>query len=49
MGSTGRADLLALGAAVAPFIFTTTLERLAIVRGDTLLGGREALWQAPRN
>jgi putative inorganic carbon (hco3(-)) transporter len=38
--------ILAFGVAVAPFIFSTTLERLAIVRGDTLLGGREALWQA---
>jgi putative inorganic carbon (hco3(-)) transporter len=38
--------VLALGAAVAPLILQTTLERFAVVRGDTMLGGREALWQA---
>jgi putative inorganic carbon (HCO3(-)) transporter len=38
--------IIAVGAIIAPFIFSTTLERFAIVRGDTLLGGREALWQA---
>jgi len=37
---------LAFGAAFSPFLFSTTLERFAIVRGDTLLGGREAIWQA---
>jgi O-antigen ligase len=38
--------VLALGAASVPLIFTTTLERFAGTPGDTLLGGREALWQA---
>jgi O-antigen ligase len=38
--------ILGLGAVITPFIFTTTMERFAVTRGDTLLGGREALWQA---
>jgi putative inorganic carbon (HCO3(-)) transporter len=38
--------ILALGAITAPFLFATTWERFAVIRGDTLLGGREALWQA---
>jgi O-antigen ligase len=38
--------VLVLGLILAPFLFSTTLERFAIERGDTLLGGREALWQA---
>jgi putative inorganic carbon (HCO3(-)) transporter len=38
--------ILALAAITAPFIFSTTLERFAVTQGDTLLGGREALWQA---
>lgn len=38
--------LLALSVVSIPALFTTTLERFAVVRGDTLLGGREALWQA---
>jgi O-antigen ligase len=38
--------ILAVGLILVPFVFSTTLERFVIVRGDTLLGGREALWQA---
>jgi putative inorganic carbon (HCO3(-)) transporter len=38
--------IVAVGALLVPFVFSTTLERFGIVRGDTLLGGREALWQA---
>jgi len=30
----------------APSIFTTLVERFAVVRGDTALGGREVLWEA---
>ncbi len=41
--------VLMLGAILAPLLFTTTLERFAINRGDTLLGGREALWLATWN
>jgi O-antigen ligase len=32
-----------------PIFFETTLGRFAIERGDTILGGREALWQASSN
>jgi putative inorganic carbon (HCO3(-)) transporter len=40
-------SMLAVGAMVAPFIFSTTVERFLVrERWDTLLGGREALWQA---
>lgn len=38
--------LLALGAISLPVLFATTVERFTVVGGDTLLGGREALWQA---
>jgi putative inorganic carbon (HCO3(-)) transporter len=38
--------ILVLAAITAPFIFLTVLERFAVEPGDTLLGGREALWQA---
>ncbi len=38
--------ILAMGIAVAPLLFATTLQRFAVVRGDTPLGGRESLWQA---
>ena len=38
--------VLALGAVLAPLLFSTTLERFAVTPGDTVLGGREALWQA---
>ena len=38
--------ILAAGIVIAPFLFSTTLERFTVIRGDTLLGGREALWQA---
>jgi len=38
--------VLALGVAIAPFIFQITLERFAVTAKDTVLGGREALWQA---
>jgi putative inorganic carbon (HCO3(-)) transporter len=41
--------VMALGVILAPLLFSTTLERFAIPRGDTLLGGREALWQATWN
>lgn len=37
---------IALGVVLAPLLFVTILERFAVVPGDTLLGGREALWQA---
>jgi O-antigen ligase len=37
---------LALGVILAPFLFSITLDRFAIMPGDTLLGGREALWRA---
>jgi putative inorganic carbon (hco3(-)) transporter len=39
--------VMAPGAIIlAPFFFSTTLERFATEEGGTLLGGREALWQA---
>jgi putative inorganic carbon (HCO3(-)) transporter len=38
--------VLALGAILVPFLFSTTLQRFVGTPGDTLLGGREALWQA---
>jgi len=38
--------ILGLAAVSAPFVFSTTMERFAVTRGDTLLGGREAIWQA---
>jgi putative inorganic carbon (hco3(-)) transporter len=38
--------ILVLAVIVAPFIFITTLQRFAVTPGDTLLGGRETLWQA---
>lgn len=41
--------VLVLGVILAPLLFSTTLERFAIPRGDTLFGGREALWQATWN
>lgn len=41
--------LLAFGGILVPFLFTTTLDRFLITRGDTLLGGREVLWQATWN
>jgi putative inorganic carbon (HCO3(-)) transporter len=34
------------GIILAPQVLVTILERLAIQQGDTLLGGREVLWQA---
>ena len=37
--------ILVLGIVIAPILFTTTFQRFAIERGDTLLGGREQLWQ----
>jgi O-antigen ligase len=40
---------LALGAISAPFVLSTTLERFAGMHGDTLLGGREAIWQGTWN
>jgi len=44
----GIVGLLILVAAVivAPFVLSTTLSRFTDTTGDTLLGGREALWQA---
>jgi putative inorganic carbon (HCO3(-)) transporter len=38
--------VLALGAILAPLLFSTTLARFTGTTGDTILGGREALWQA---
>ena len=38
--------VVVLGVILSPFLFSTTLERFALVNGDTLLGGREVLWQA---
>ncbi|HOG47927.1 MAG TPA: O-antigen ligase family protein [Anaerolineae bacterium] len=38
--------MLAVAAISAPLLFSTTLERFTALRGDTLLGGREALWKA---
>lgn len=38
--------ILMLAVIVAPFIFITTIQRFAVTPGDTLLGGRETLWQA---
>lgn len=40
---------LMLGFFLTPVIFSTTLARFDISQGDTLLGGREALWQATWN
>jgi O-antigen ligase len=36
-------------AAAAPLLFTTILERFAVTSGDTMLGGREVIWQAGWN
>jgi O-antigen ligase len=46
--SWGKLGLLILVvvAVTAPFVFSTLMERLAVERGDTFLGGREGLWQA---
>lgn len=41
--------VLVLGVLLTPLLFSTTLDRFALVQGDTLLGGREALWQATLN
>lgn len=38
--------ILILASVSTSFIFATTLQRFAITRGDTMLGGREVLWQA---
>jgi putative inorganic carbon (hco3(-)) transporter len=38
--------IIGFGLIAAPIAFSTTLDRFAIIAGDTLLGGREALWQA---
>lgn len=38
--------VLMLGAVLSPSLFSTILERFAVLDGDTILGGREALWQA---
>lgn len=40
--------ILGVGAIVAPFLFSTTIERFAASSSgsDTLLGGREVIWQA---
>ena len=40
--------ILVLVVLIAPFLFETTLERFAVIPGDTLLGGREGIWQASR-
>ena len=44
----GKLGLLILVVAVvsAPFAFSTIFTRFAVERGDTMLGGREVLWQA---
>lgn len=39
-------SIIASGILIAPFIFSTTFERFSLVSGDTLLGGREVIWQA---
>lgn len=41
--------ILILGICLSPLLFSTLIERFAITPGDTLLGGREALWQATWN
>jgi putative inorganic carbon (hco3(-)) transporter len=38
--------LIVLGLFIMPHIFTTTIERFLVTRGDTVLGGREAIWLA---
>jgi putative inorganic carbon (hco3(-)) transporter len=38
--------IIILGLFVAPIAFATTIERFLVTRGDTMLGGREALWLA---
>jgi O-antigen ligase len=38
--------ILMVALILAPLILSTTIERFMITTGDTLLGGREALWQA---
>ncbi len=39
-------SILILAAISAPLLFTTTLDRFAVTRDDTALGGREDLWEA---
>lgn len=39
-------SVLGLALIAAPFVFTTTLQRFLDPTGETLLGGREYLWQA---
>jgi O-antigen ligase len=38
--------ILVVAVVSAPFAFSTILARLEVERGDTRLGGREALWRA---
>jgi O-antigen ligase len=38
--------LLILAVLLAPFLFTTLVERFLVTSDDTFLGGREALWKA---
>jgi putative inorganic carbon (HCO3(-)) transporter len=38
--------VLVIAALGASFIFSTLVERILVQRGDTMLGGREALWKA---
>jgi O-antigen ligase len=38
--------IVVLGVVFFPFVYTKTLERFLVESGDTMLGGREVLWQA---
>lgn len=38
--------MMALGVLALPDVFTTIINRLGVESGDTMLGGREALWKA---
>ena len=38
--------ILVFAGLMAPFMFTTLVDRFLLAGGDTMLGGREALWQA---
>lgn len=38
--------VILLALVVAPFAFTTIIQRFQVTQGDTALGGREAIWQA---
>lgn len=38
--------VILLALVVAPFAFTTIIQRFQVTQGDTALGGREVIWQA---